>query len=163
MKFNIKMRKVKTSKLDKLTKKTAKEAHRKASEDYRKEYLRKLNDAVSRKDFSQHQLSRMDHPYATKHGGIQAVGTLKDFMVHTRSGGFKNAFRIDTIGSNQYQSNVNISFEYKEDYQKYVFEGTSIMFGRNPIEGVRKQMEDQRRPARLLKKYIKKAIKDSMK
>ena len=37
--------------------------------------------------------------------------------------------------------------------------GTRLMLPRNPIEGVRKLMEDQRRPRRLMMKYINKAIK----
>ena len=157
------MRKVKTSKFGTQSKKLIREAHRKASEDYRKEFQRKLDEAISRKDYTLDQLRHRDHPYATKHGSIRALGTLKDFMVHTRSGGFKGAFSFNTKGSNQFESHVNVVFNPRENYQRYVFEGTSILIGRNPIEGVRKQMEDQRRPARLLKKYMKKAIKDSLK
>lgn len=162
MKFNIRMRKVKTSKFGKVHKKTLFQAHKKASLDYRKEYLQKFNAAVSRKDFSLQQLKEMDHPYAARHGSIQTYGTLENYMVHKRSGLFKRSFRIKRK-SNQYESQLDIGFDTPVSPRiSYIINGTKIMLPRNPVFGIYQKMEDQRRPARLLKKYLKKAM-DKMK
>ena len=164
MKFNIKMRKVKSSNFKDLSSKAMMKAHREASEEYKKEFLKKFNDAISRKDLSEDDLSKLDHPYAKRHGSIQTYGSLKDFMVHERTGSFKRSFKINSKGSNQYQSKVNISQTGSvRPYHSYVMYGTKKMLPRNPILGVQKQMENQRRPRRLLIKHINKQIKKSKK
>ena len=160
MNFEIKMRKIKSSKIEKFIKKDIQKARKKASEDYKKEFLKKFDDATSRKDFSISDLKRRDHPYATKHGSIQTYGSLKDFMVHERTGSFKRSFKITTTGSNQYQSRIKVGQSGTvKPYHSAIMNGTRLMLPRNPIEGVRKLMEDQRRPRRLMMKYINKAIK----
>ena len=111
------MRKVKTSKFGKVYKKTLAKAHKQASLDYRKEYQKKFNDAVSRKDFSLQELKEMDHPYAARHGSIQTYGTLENYMVHKRSGLFKRSFRIKRK-SNQFRTSVQT---HKECLQKVSF------------------------------------------
>lgn len=162
MKFNIRMRKVKTSKFRVNNKKNLARAHKQASLDYRKEYQKKFNAAISRTDFSLQELKEMDHPYATRHGSIQTYGTLENYMVHKRSGLFKRSFRIKRK-SNQYESQLDVGFDSPVRTEiSYIIYGTKIMLPRNPVLGIYQKMEDQRRPARLLKKYLKKAM-DKMK
>ena len=159
MKFSIKMRKVTSQKAKDLPKKKLRKAHKDASQEYANEFRRRLNNAISRKDLSPEQLKEMDHPYAARHGRIRVFGTLKNFMVHERTGSFKSAFTIDNKGSNQNDQITNVRFNARKDHHNAVFYGTKRMIGRNPIAGVYYEMEKLKRPYRIYLKHIKKASK----
>ena len=110
---------------------------------------RRLDQKVSRTNFTQEQLDAKGNPYARKHGEIQTgkIRPLRPYMVHERTGGFRRAFKVLKTGTNQYVRLFKIEFEPSAAYQRYVFEGTRILFGRNPIAGtlseirVQKQLE----------------------
>lgn len=153
------MRKVGTNKKAKLLPAALRRAKSGASSEFAEEYKRRLEDAVSRKDFTQQELNNMDNPYARRHSKILVYGSLKDFMVHERTGSFKRAIHVNTKGSNQYASKVNVEFIPTKDYHNYVFYGTKIMFGRNPILGVYLDMERLNRSYRIYMKHINKELK----
>lgn len=160
MKFTIKWKQIKTKSAEKLLAKQLRQARKDASAEYAVEFKKRLNEAISRQDLSIAQLEQMDHPYARRHGKPQVYGSLKDFMVHERTGNFKGSFSINTIGSNQYVSQINVEFNPTTDSASAVFYGTKRMLPRNPVQGVAKQMQKLDRGLRIYKKHLKKVEKN---
>jgi len=89
---------------------------------------------VSRRDHSLADLRRMDHPYARRHGVIQA-GRLggafvrRPYLVHTRSGTMLRALQ----GRRRNSFTYDVSFREIAPWISYVVQGTRKMIGRDVI------------------------------
>lgn len=99
--------------------------------------LNAVRENASRTDHSMSDLARLDHPYARRHGSIQA-GRLgpafakRPYMVHTRSGAFLSAIQGRFTRS-------PISYEVQAvnrvPWVQYVIQGTRVMLPRDVIWG----------------------------
>ncbi len=104
---------------------------------------------ASRKDHTLYGLSRLDYPFAKRHGAIQAgrlggAWVQKPYMVHERHGRFKKEIRgyPSTASGNKVAYTVEVN--KNSTLAKRIIQGTRIMHPRDLIWRTGKQQNVQK-------------------
>lgn len=99
--------------------------------------LYRVRQNASRTDNTEEDLARKDHPYARRHGVIQAsklgpAFVKRPYMVHTRSGAFLAAMQGGATGTDSKPS-FDVHAVNSVPWVKYVILGTRVMLPRDII------------------------------
>lgn len=90
-------------------------------------------------NLSSNDLARLDHPYATRHGGPQRDPDV----VNRQSGDFFDAWETDgpELRGNRLESSI---FNTDPKAAEFLEPGTALMFPRHPHEKAAEQLEPRR-------------------
>ena len=136
----------------------------KANKVLQKEFIKRVQKNISRRDFSKKDLREMGSPYSKIRytGGINSsvlggIYIRRNYLVQTRSGRFYNALTTKIDRTNQL---IRAYMDYNKGYHvKFIVEGTKIMHGRDVITRTAAETGFITFTRKTAEKYMKQAIK----
>ena len=107
--------------------------------------------------YSEAALRQADHPYARRHGTIQATGT-RPYAIHRRTGAALQALKgaaLKIEGEPGFDLRLD---ESKAPHLKYLIHGTKYMLPRDVLMGTMQQANVRKWIGVILKRNLKKAL-----